>query len=54
MAKKRPNIGGLAFLLGLVALFADLAKARDHQQTCRQCLGRDYVDIALDVAHLWG
>jgi len=38
--------------LGLITLVLDLAKAREHQQTCPKCLGRDYLDIALDVAHL--
>lgn len=54
MAKKNSNLGGLTFVLGLVALALDLAKAREHQKTCRKCLGRDYLEIALDLAHLWG
>lgn len=56
MAKRtpKPNIGGLVFFLGVVALVLDLAQAREHQKTCPKCLGRDYVEIALDLAHLWG
>ncbi len=53
MAKRTPKPGGLVFLLSGIALIADLVKARQHQQTCPRCLGRDYLDIALDIAHLW-
>jgi hypothetical protein len=53
MAKRTPKPGGLMVLLGGIALIADLVKARQHQQTCPKCLGRDYLEIALDVAHLW-
>jgi hypothetical protein len=52
MAKRKPT-PGLALVLSGVALIADLMKARQHQQTCPQCMGRDYLAIALDVAHLW-
>lgn len=34
------------------ALLWDLWQADKHQQTCPQCAGRDYLAIALDVAHL--
>jgi hypothetical protein len=53
MAKRKADLGGLVFLLGVLGLLADLAKASDHQQTCPRCLGRDYLEIAFDVAHLW-
>ena len=53
MAKRKPNPGGLAFLLSGIALIVDLLKASEHQKTCPRCLGRDYLEIALDVAHLW-
>ena len=54
MAKRTSaNIQGILFLLGILGLVADLAKASEHQQTCPRCLGRDYLKIALDVAHLW-
>ena len=52
MAKRKPT-PGLMVLLGSVAFAADLLKAYQHQQTCPKCLGRDYLAIALDIAHLW-
>ena len=54
MAKRTSaSIQGILFLLGILGLVADLAKASENQQTCPRCLGRDYLKIALDVAHLW-
>jgi hypothetical protein len=54
MAKRKPaSIQGILFLLGIFGLIADLQKAREHQQTCPRCAGRDYLKIALDLEHLW-
>jgi hypothetical protein len=54
MAKRTSaNIQGILFLVGILGLVADLTKASEHQQACPKCLGRDYLKIALDVAHLW-
>ena len=49
---KKSDIKALALLLALGGLLWDLATASEHQQTCPSCLGRDYLAIALDVAHL--
>jgi hypothetical protein len=38
--------------LGFVALALDLWQAAVHQRTCPKCMGRDYLQVALDVAHL--
>lgn len=40
------------FVLACGALLWDLWQARNHQQSCPQCAGRDYLEIALDVVHL--
>jgi hypothetical protein len=50
MAKGVPK--EVTLLLGAVALLWDLWQANQHQRTCPQCAGRDYLAIALDVAHL--
>jgi hypothetical protein len=50
MAKAKPAEIKLAFACG--ALIWDLWQAAKHKQTCPQCAGRDYLSIALDVAHL--
>lgn len=46
--------GELKFVLALGALAWDLWQADRHRRTCAQCAGRDYLQIALDVAHLAG
>lgn len=35
-----------------VALIVDLVAAWKHKRRCPQCMSRDYLAIALDVAHL--
>ena len=50
IAKGVPNEVKLAVACG--ALLWDLWQADKHQRTCPQCAGRDYLAIALDVAHL--
>jgi hypothetical protein len=50
MAKGVPKEAAL--LLGVVALLWDLRQADQHKRTCPRCVGRDYLAIALDVAHL--
>jgi len=50
MAKRVPK--GAAFLLACVGLAWDLSQAARHRQTCPRCQGRDFLTIALDVAHL--
>ena len=50
MAKGVPNELKLALACGV--LLWDLVQADKHQRTCPQCAGRDYLQIALDVAHL--
>lgn len=40
-------------LVGAVAgLIWDLAQASEHKRTCPKCMRRDYLTIALDIAHL--
>ena len=50
MAKSMPN--ELKLLLAAGALLWDLLQAEKHRQNCPRCAGRDYLAIALDVAHL--
>ena len=50
MAKGIPS--EIKFALAFGALLWDLWQADRHRQTCPQCSGRDYLAIALDVAHL--
>jgi hypothetical protein len=50
MAKGMP--GEIKFALACGALLWDLWQADRHRQTCPRCAGRDYLAIALDVAHL--
>jgi len=40
------------FVLACGALLWDLWQAGKHQRTCPRCAGRDYLAIAVDVAHL--
>lgn len=49
MAKGLPKKIGLGF--AFAALLWDLQQADNHQRTCPQCAGRDYLAV-LDVAHL--
>jgi hypothetical protein len=39
-------------VLACCGLLWDLWQADRHQRTCPSCAGRDYLEIALDVAHL--
>ena len=50
MAKGVPKEVG--FILAAIGLVWDLVQADKHQRTCPQCARRDYLAIALDVAHL--
>ncbi len=50
MAKGIP--AEIKFALACSALFWDLWQADKHRQTCPRCVERDYLIIALDVAHL--
>jgi hypothetical protein len=50
MAKGVP--AEVKFALAFGALIWDLWQADKHRRTCPQCLGRDYLTIALDVGHL--
>jgi hypothetical protein len=50
MAKGIP--AEIKFALAFGALFWDLRQADKHRRTCPRCVGRDYLTIALDVAHL--
>jgi hypothetical protein len=49
MAKSNASVGTILAVAGLIL---DLIQADKHQRTCPQCVGRDYLSIALDVAHL--
>jgi hypothetical protein len=50
MAKGVPKEVKFVFACGV--LLWDLWQADKHKRTCPQCVGRDYVTIALDVVHL--
>ena len=50
MAKGVPK--EVTFILACGGLLWDLWQADKHQRTCPRCAGRDYLEIALDVAHL--
>jgi hypothetical protein len=50
MARGTPN--EVKFAFACAALLWDLWQADKHQQTCPQCAGRDYLEIAFDVMHL--
>lgn len=50
MAKTMPR--ELKIMLALAAVQWDLLQADQHRRTCPQCAGRDFLEIALDVAHL--
>jgi hypothetical protein len=52
MAKSKGSPGGIGMILAVVGLIWDLVQADKHQRTCPQCMARDYLSIALDVAHL--
>lgn len=49
---KGPNGGGFWLAAGALALH--VAQAIRHQRTCPRCQTRDLIEIAFDVAHLWG
>jgi hypothetical protein len=42
----------VGFIGGVIGLIWDVAQAREHKHTCPKCMRRDYLTIALDVAHL--
>ena len=42
----------LSLVGSVIGLIWDLAQASEHQRTCPKCVGRDYLAIMLDVAHL--
>ena len=44
--------GDAKFVLAFGALLWDLWQADKHKRTCPKCQGRDFLAIALDVAHL--
>jgi hypothetical protein len=50
MAKGMPKEA--TFVLACGALLWDLVQAAKHRQTCPRCQGRDFLTVALDVAHL--
>jgi hypothetical protein len=50
MARATPKEA--TFLLACGVLVWDPVQAGKHHQTCPQCAGRDFLDIALDVGHL--
>lgn len=50
MTKSVPAEVRFALVCG--AFLWDLLQAEKHQRTCPQCVGRDYLKIALDVMHL--
>jgi hypothetical protein len=50
MAKGIPT--EIKLTLACCALVWDLRQADKHQRTCPRCVGRDYLEIALDVVHL--
>jgi hypothetical protein len=50
MAKGVPN--KVKFAIACGALLWDLWQADKHHRACSECAGRDYLEIALDVAHL--
>jgi hypothetical protein len=52
MAKSKGSSGWITMILATAGLIWDLVQADKHRQTCPQCMGRDYLSIALDVAHL--
>ena len=52
MAKSKGIPKGAGLILALITLAWDLSQAAEHKRTCPKCMGRDYLTIALDVAHL--
>lgn len=48
----KANWKAVGFIGGLIGLAWDVAQVQKHKRTCPQCVGRDYLTIALDVAHL--
>jgi hypothetical protein len=42
----------LSLVGAVIGLVWDITEAQKHKRTCPQCVGRDYLAIALDVAHL--
>jgi hypothetical protein len=52
MAKSRGFPKELQVGLALVALGWDVIQTIRHKQTCPSCVNRDYLQIAVDVAHL--
>ncbi len=50
MAKGMPK--EVPFILACAGLAWDLVQADKHKRTCPKCQGRDFLAIALDLAHL--
>jgi hypothetical protein len=42
----------LGLAVSVTGLIWDLAQAAEHRRTCPKCVARDYLAVALDVAHL--
>jgi hypothetical protein len=42
----------LGLAISVIGLIWDLARGAEHQRTCPKCVRRDYLAVALDVAHL--